>query len=139
MNPVTPLRILLVDDNFDNIEVLKARAEAAWPRRLSRRVEAVAVLDGYSALDELKSGRFDLIITDVVMGGLDGHELARRIRGGEHIIGPHSTPSSVPIIKLSARNSREERMLEDRSMFFVSRPLDFHELEGRIQELLGPK
>ena len=44
-----------------------------------RRHDVTAVEDGIQALEALESGRFDLLITDIVMPGLDGIELALKV------------------------------------------------------------
>ncbi len=73
--PPRPLRILLVEDHPDGAEML-ASLLGHW----GHRVEAVA--DGAQALDALAAGRPDLVLMDLGLPGMDGYEVARRIREG---------------------------------------------------------
>ena len=67
------LRIMLVDDDPNIAEVLK-------PLLSDSGYEVVAVVDGESALRVLPRAEPDLFILDVMMPGMDGFELATRIR-----------------------------------------------------------
>ena len=70
---MTALRILVVDDN----EALRYTIE----RRL--RIEGYHVdglSDGAAAVDAIEKGNYDILITDIVMDGVDGFELLRRIK-----------------------------------------------------------
>ena len=88
-------RILVADDNADLREYLE--------RLLSRRWVVETVPDGDAALAALRAARFDLVLTDVMMPGLDGHQLLEAVR---------SDPSlhEIPVIMLSARAGEEERL-----------------------------
>lgn len=83
--PFPPLRVLLVDDD-------------SGIRKLVRRVlvragyEVVESVNGMNALQQIQAGRFDLLITDIVMPDMDGLELIRKLRSSH----PH-----VPILAMS--------------------------------------
>lgn len=86
---VAPLRVLVVDDNSTNRAVASAILEAlgATPH---------AEADGPAALALLRERAFDLVLMDIQMPGMDGVEVAARIRGGE------AGDPQVPIMALTA-------------------------------------
>jgi CheY-like chemotaxis protein len=73
VSPAGCARILIVDDDDDVRQAAAAMVEEAG-------YELATAEDGEAALDALERGRFQLIITDVVMPGMSGVELARRVR-----------------------------------------------------------
>ena len=84
-------RILVVDDEPDIRELVRLNLEIEGH-------DPVLVPDGQSALDALEQGGIDLVLLDVMMPGIDGWEVLRRVKG-------HSDPtvSEVPVIMLTAR------------------------------------
>jgi len=66
-------KILIVDDNGEDLDTIKAILEA-------EKYKAVAVDDGAQALDSLKGDEFDLILIDVKMPTLSGYDLLRLLR-----------------------------------------------------------
>ena len=87
-------RILLADDNADMREYLR--------RLLSDHYEVEVVGDGAAALTAARRDPPDLILTDVMMPGMDGLELASRLRTEPQL-------KTVPVIMLSARAGEEAR------------------------------
>lgn len=65
-------RLLLVDDEPDILETVRALLEIEFPD-----VAVTAAPTGEAALDELRKGRFDLLVTDFRMPGMDGATLAK--------------------------------------------------------------
>lgn len=98
-SPIEPssltARILLADDNADMRDYLR--------RLLSQRYEVEAVADGAAALAAIQAQRPDLILSDLMMPGLDGFELLRQLRADPQT-------SELPVILLSARVSEESRV-----------------------------
>ena len=86
--------ILVADDNSDMREYI---------RRLLAGYDVVAVADGGAALRSARARRPDLVLTDVMMPGVDGLELMREFRADP-------TLSYVPVILLSARAGEESRI-----------------------------
>jgi two-component system CheB/CheR fusion protein len=70
---VAPVRALVVDDNRDAADMMAALLSSAGH-------EARVVYDGTAALDVLASHQSDIALIDLAMPGIDGYELARRIR-----------------------------------------------------------
>ncbi|MBU2172677.1 MAG: PAS domain S-box protein [Gammaproteobacteria bacterium] len=93
-----PLRILAVDDVPANIELLQIHLE--------RGMHQVTVAsDGEQAVSAFSEGRFDLVLMDLQMPGIDGLEATRRIRAFEQAQQRHP----VPVIALSASVLEQDR------------------------------
>src|SRR5687767_10288931 len=78
MGPDQPARILVVDDNADNVELLRARLEA-------RGYIIDSATDGRMALEQVSKQPPDLILLDVMMPELDGYEVVRRLKSDEKL------------------------------------------------------
>src|SRR5437764_2932801 len=89
------LHVLVVDDHPVNQEFA---VEAL--RRLGHRVTPAS--NGEDALRQLRNQKFDLVLLDIQMPGVDGLEVARRFRAAEQ-------PPRTPIIALTAHTTREMR------------------------------
>lgn len=90
-------RVLLADDNRVNLFLGKRILQNIG----ITQVELVS--DGQEALNALHKGSFDIVLTDVEMPGMNGHELAKAIHTGLH-------PDKVPfIIALTANASEDDR------------------------------
>ncbi|KNY29588.1 response regulator transcription factor [Pseudobacteroides cellulosolvens] len=81
--------------------------------------------DGESALEAFKSGASDMLIIDIMMPGMDGYSLCRKIR----------ETSDVPIIMVSARDEEIDRILglELGSDDYISKPFSPRELVARVK------
>jgi two-component system, cell cycle response regulator len=120
-------RILIVDDHEDNVEVLRARLEA-------RGYDIVAAHDGEEALRVVQESCPDLILLDVMMPKLDGHEVARRVKGD-------SSLPFIPIIMQTALDSVESKVegLGAGADDYITKPINFAELEARVRSMLRIK
>jgi DNA-binding response OmpR family regulator len=114
-------RVLVVDDDPTVAEVV-----ARYLERDGCRVEVVA--DGRVALSKIETGPCDLVILDVMLPGLDGFEVCRRLR--EH--------SRIPVIMLTARGEAVERIngLELGADDYVVKPFSPRELAARVKAVL---
>jgi DNA-binding response OmpR family regulator len=113
--------ILVVDDE-DAVQRL-----LAFPlEREGYRV--VAAPDGERALDLAASERPDLILLDVMLPGIDGLEVCRRVRAS----------SAVPIIMLTARDDEIDKVLglELGADDYITKPFSIAELRSRIRAVL---
>lgn len=120
------MRILLVEDNDDL-------------RRLFARVlrnfgcDVLEAADGTSALGAVAGYSPELIVTDIMMPGMDGVELIGRLRAIPHM-------SSVPVVAITADDTgeAERRALEAGAADFLLKPIDPVRLLDRIGRL-GPE
>lgn len=120
-------KILIVDD--------ESSARGALEVLLRREgFEVREVHDGHSALDECATFRPDLILLDIVMPGMDGFEVCRRIK---------NTPETrlTPVVLITGLSDTEDRIngINAGADDFLSKPIDFGELLARIWSLLKLK
>jgi DNA-binding response OmpR family regulator len=114
-------RVLVVDDDPTVAEVV-----AAYLDRAGHVVDRAG--DGPSALARLAAHRPDLVVLDLMLPGMDGIEVCRRMRAG----GP------VPVIMLTARGDEEDRILglEVGADDYVTKPFSPRELVLRVESVL---
>jgi two-component system cell cycle response regulator len=120
-------RILVVDDVPDNVEILEARLS-------SRGYDVATAANGEEALQRVKDGAPHLILLDVMMPGMDGHEVARRVKDDD-------TLPFIPIILVTALSEAEDVVqgLESGADDYISKPYNFRELEARVRAMLRIK
>jgi two-component system chemotaxis sensor kinase CheA len=87
-------RVLVVDDSVTARAVTRGTLSAAGH-------EVHGVSDGLQAWEALREGRFDLVVSDVRMPGMDGIELTRKIRA-------HDALHRIPVVLLTSRSHPEE-------------------------------
>ncbi|BBD68352.1 response regulator receiver sensor signal transduction histidine kinase [Nostoc commune NIES-4072] len=119
-------RILAVDDTPDNLILVQAILE-------SEGYEIHLVSDGIKALREVEKAPPDLILLDVMMPGIDGYEVTRRIRNNPAI-------SYIPILLITAfHESSVVEGLDAGADDFIRKPFDTDELLARVRSLLRLK
>jgi two-component system sensor histidine kinase/response regulator len=123
----TPARILVVDDQETNLRVLGDMMGHLG-------FDIVPALDGEQALRRLSSRPVDLILLDVLMPGLDGFEVCKRIRANVAWV-------DIPIIFLSAADDKTliVRALESGGVDYVTKPFNAAELLSRVRTHLALK
>ncbi|MCW2516055.1 MAG: response regulator containing a CheY-like receiver domain and a domain [Mycobacterium sp.] len=118
----TPVTVLAVDDQSVNLRLLDA---VLTPR--GHRV--IAASSGPEALALLETEDVDLVLLDILMPGMDGHEVCRRIR---------STPATefLPVVMITASGSEQRLVaLQSGADDFVMKPFDQAELLARVASL----
>ena len=124
---LSPARVLIVDDQPLTRELMTLVIHAQGHKTL-------IATNGEEALAIAASRALDLVILDVVMPGMDGFEVARRLRAEERT-------RNVPIIIVSMLEDKESRIngLAAGADDFLTRPVDRVELKVRVQNLLRLK
>src|SRR5216683_6368228 len=119
--PTPVQRVLVVDDDVELCELV---AEYLAPDGFT----VVAVHDGIKGVERALSGEFVLIILDLMLPGIEGYEVLRRIR----------SQSKVPVIMLTARGEDSDRIrgLETGADDYVPKPFNPRELAARMHAVL---
>jgi DNA-binding response OmpR family regulator/tRNA A-37 threonylcarbamoyl transferase component Bud32 len=120
-------RLLVVDDDADNREVLRRRLE-----REGYRAECAE--DGQRALEMVAEQRFDLVLLDVMMPGKDGYEVLEELKGS-------SETRDIPVIMISALDDMRSvvRCIEGGAEDYLPKPFDPVLLRARITASLDKK
>lgn len=115
--------ILIVDDEPTARETLVAVLEG-------QDYQIEMAKDGFQALKLLESLSVDLILMDIMMPGMDGFEVCRRIRATPRL-------AEVPIIMLTALDDRASllRGIESGADDFLTKPIDRYELSARVRTI----
>lgn len=87
--------------------------------------EVVLVRDGAAAMDQLRAGDVDLLLTDLAMPGMDGLELVRQIRADVSL-------REVPVVMLSASGDASANGLALGADDFVTKPFTVNDLRDRL-------
>lgn len=119
------LSVLIVDDNVRNIQVL-----GGFLRKEGILIEFA--LDGMSALNWLDKRKFDLILLDVMMPGMDGFEVAEMIK-------KNPASSEIPIIFITAKTDSESvvKGFEAGAVDYITKPFIHSELLIRVKAQLN--
>ncbi|MBB5872499.1 DNA-binding response OmpR family regulator [Allocatelliglobosispora scoriae] len=115
-------RVLVVDDDPTVSDVVRRYLERAG-------YTVTLATDGYEALSAYASAKPDLVVLDLMLPGLDGLEVCRRLRGGA---------DGVPIIMLTALGEEVDRVLglQLGADDYVTKPFSPRELVLRVQSVL---
>lgn len=114
--------ILVIDDNKDILTLLSDSLS---------EYNIVTATNAVQALETLKNQKIDLIITDVMMPGIDGVTLTRQIKGNPHTM-------HIPLIILSAKNTSDEKVngLASGADAYIGKPFNLSYLRAVIVRLL---
>ena len=116
--------ILIVEDNVELLRLMK--------RLLQPRYHVLTAGDGREALQLIQTNRLDIVISDVMMPGMDGYELTDHIKHNEIY-------SHLPIILLTAKTTEDEQhkaLLTGADAFLV-KPFKIRDLQLRIDNLIA--
>ncbi|GAB4421603.1 MAG: response regulator [Thermodesulfovibrionales bacterium] len=118
---------LVVDDMISNLELLETIFAGAG-------FDVFTAPDAYSALSIFESNKIDIAILDVMMPGMDGYELCKRLKNS-------NGKQFFPVILLTALTDRQSKItgLECGADDFISKPFDATELITKVRSLLKLK
>jgi signal transduction histidine kinase/DNA-binding response OmpR family regulator/ligand-binding sensor domain-containing protein len=123
--PASDSLVLVVDDNDDFLTFMKYN--------LGHNYRVQTATDGREAWEMLQgeAPKPDLIISDVMMPDMDGHELCRLIRKDEHL-------SHIPVLMLTARHTEDSKLegLQVGADDYMTKPFNPHILALRMQRLI---
>jgi PAS domain S-box-containing protein len=116
--------VLVVDDNTDMRQYLG--------RLLSEKFHVIAAANGEEALNAARTGRVDLVLSDIMMPGLDGYGLIRSLRSDPKT-------QTIPVILLSARAGEEDRSegMGTGADDYLVKPFAARELLARVEAHLS--
>jgi len=114
-------RVLLVDDEDRIVNFLALKLKVSG-------YQVVCASDGEKGLELARSTNPDIILLDVIMPGIDGLEVLRRLRKF----------SDVPVIILSAKERISEEVFALGANAFMSKPFNPDDLISKVRALLQP-
>lgn len=115
-----PGRVLVVDDVLPNIKLLEAKL-------MSEYFDVRTASSGPEALEIIQSEIPDIVLLDVMMPGIDGFEVCKRIRN-------NPATAHLPVVMVTALSDPSDRVrgLEAGADDFLTKPVNSHELRARI-------
>ncbi len=116
-------RVLVVDDILANVKLLEARLAAEY-------FEVLTAYSGPEALDICARERVDVVLLDVMMPGMDGFEVCRRLKADPKTL-------HIPVIMVTALDQPSDRVqgLENGADDFLTKPVDDIALVTRVKNL----
>lgn len=118
-------RVLIVDDDTELCDLLKE-----YLRR--EGMEAQAIHDGENGVAQAKSGNYSILVLDVMLPGIGGFEVLRRLRSSGGV------GASLPVLMLTARREEVDRVLglEAGADDYLIKPFSPRELVARLRAIL---
>jgi len=120
-------RVLVVDDILSNVKLLEAKLSAEY-------FEVVSAYNGLEALAKIAEHAPDIVLLDVMMPGMDGFEVCRRIK---------SDPKTayIPVVMVTALDQPSDRVagLDAGADDFLTKPVDDAALFARVRSLVRLK
>ena len=119
--------ILVVDDLATNRNLVARRLKQVG-------FEVIEAESGLEALAVISKRNVDLILLDIMMPEMDGHEVLRIIRGT-------FSPAALPVIMLTAKSGREDiaRALAGGANDYLVKPIDFSVASARVEIQIARK
>lgn len=116
-------RVLIVDDEPDLVRMLAMPFEAAGDFQVE------TAFDGAAALEKAKAFRPEVVLLDLIMPGVDGWEVYRRLKAA-----PETRATTIIIMTAAAAKSVEDRAKDEGIPWVVLKPLDVKQLISAIRE-----
>jgi sigma-B regulation protein RsbU (phosphoserine phosphatase) len=126
MKALSESRILIVDDAKTNVDILV--------NALKDEYKLSVALDGPAALNNAEKNSPDLVLLDIMMPGIDGYEVCRRLRA-------HEPTREVPVMFLSSLEdvANKAKGFEVGGNDYLTKPFEVLEVKARVRSLLKAK
>jgi len=126
--PLPPSKVLIVDDNPQNLELLEAYMEDL------PGVQTLTATNGLTALEVVRRERPDLVLLDVMMPKMSGFEVCKQMKADPDI-------ADIPVVMVTALNEPMdiERGLDSGTNDYLTKPVSRQDLLGRVKSLLRSK
>ena len=113
-------KVLIVDDETLNIEFLQTL--------LSEEINVIFATSGEDALAIVKANRPDMILLDIMMPGMDGYEVCKRLKGDEQT-------RDIPVIFVTAKEGPEEeaRGLQLGAIDYITKPFNPEIVKSKVR------
>lgn len=124
------MKILAIDDIRENHILLKELLAISFPQAI-----LISAMDGLSGIDFCKSELPDVVVLDIMMPGIDGFEVCRRIKSDSQL-------KHIPVLMMTAAHSdRIVRInaLESGADAFLAKPLEESELTAQLRAMMRIK
>lgn len=120
-------RVLVVDDILPNVKLLEAKLTSEY-------YEVITATNGQEALDKIESDSPDIVLLDVMMPGMDGFEVCRRIKS-------NPDRAHIPVVMVTALTDAEDKIkgLDAGADDFLSKPINDTALMARVRSLVRLK
>lgn len=120
-------RVLVVDDILANVRLLEAKLAAEY-------FDVVTAMNGVDALEAVQRTKPDIVLLDVMMPGIDGIEVCRRIKANPQT-------QHIPVVMVTALDQPEDRVrgLEAGADDFLTKPVSDVSLFCRVKSLVRLK
>ncbi|MBI5218759.1 MAG: response regulator [Bacteroidia bacterium] len=121
------ITVLVVDDDFFNVQVLQAILENAG-------YNIIPVYGGYEAMEKITSSNIDLILLDLVMPGIDGYQVLDFIK-------ENPEKAHIPVICVSALSEFEHitKAMNKGAADYITKPFINSVLLEKVQKLIPDK
>lgn len=123
----TPARILIADDNLDNLDIFRTRLAV-------HNYEVLTAVDGEEALSVAREKKPDLVLLDIMMPKMDGIDVCRQLKADPSL-------PFMPIIMITAKTGAQDVVtaLDAGADEYLTKPVDHGALVARVKSMLRIK